>query len=115
MENLKQIEDFVKSFETMNIDFDDCDSFSDFKQEGIEELDVYLQEDFGISYEEGNSLLYIFVGDSLPIESIPNDWDEFAYYPTVSEEYQIITKLIISYSSFETSGINNENSGYFLQ
>jgi hypothetical protein len=52
MENLKQIEDFVKSFETMNIDFDDCDSFEDFKQEGIEELDSYLQEDFGIGYED---------------------------------------------------------------
>jgi hypothetical protein len=26
MENLKQIEDFVKSFETVDIDFDDCDS-----------------------------------------------------------------------------------------
>ena len=52
MENLKQIEDFVMSFETMNIDFDDCDSFEDFKQEGIEELDVYLQEEFGIGYED---------------------------------------------------------------
>ena len=52
MKNLKQIEDFVKSFETMNIDFDDCDSFEDFKQEGIEELDSYLQEEFGISYED---------------------------------------------------------------
>ena len=52
MENLKQIEDFVKSFETMNIDFDDCDSFEDFKQEGIEELDSYLQEEFGIGYED---------------------------------------------------------------
>ena len=52
MKNLKQIEDFVKSFETVNIDFDDCDSFEDFKQEGIEELDVYLQEDFGIGYED---------------------------------------------------------------
>ena len=52
MENLKQIEDFVKSFETLNIDFDDCDSFEDFKQEGIEELDSYLQEEFGIGYED---------------------------------------------------------------
>jgi hypothetical protein len=52
MENLKQIEDFVKSFETVNIDFDDCDSFDDFKQEGIEELDSYLQEEFGIGYED---------------------------------------------------------------
>jgi len=52
MENLEEIEDFVKSFETMNIDFDDCDSFEDFKQEGIEELDVYLLENFGISYED---------------------------------------------------------------
>jgi hypothetical protein len=52
MENLKEIEDFVKSFETMNIDFDDCDSFEDFKQEGIEELDSYLQEEFGIGYED---------------------------------------------------------------
>jgi hypothetical protein len=52
MENLKQIEDFVKSFETVNIDFDDCDSFEDFKQEGIEELDSYLQEEFGIGYED---------------------------------------------------------------
>ena len=52
MKNLKQIEDFVKSFETMNIDFDDCDSFEDFKQEGIEELDSYLQEEFGIGYED---------------------------------------------------------------
>ena len=52
MKNLKQIEDFVKSFETVNIDFDDCDSFEDFKQEGIEELDSYLQEEFGIGYED---------------------------------------------------------------
>ena len=52
MENLKQIEDFVKSFETVDIDFDDCDSFEDFKQEGIEELDSYLQEEFGIGYED---------------------------------------------------------------
>ena len=52
MENLKQIQDFVKSFETVNIDFDDCDSFEDFKQEGIEELDSYLQEEFGIGYED---------------------------------------------------------------
>jgi len=52
MENLEEIEDFVKSFETMNIDFDDCNSFEDFKQEGIEELDVYLLENFGISYED---------------------------------------------------------------
>ena len=52
MENLEQIKDCVMSFETMNIDFDDCDSFEDFKQEGIEELDVYLQEDFGIGYED---------------------------------------------------------------
>jgi hypothetical protein len=52
MKNLKQIEDFVKSFETVNIDFDDCDSFDDFKQEGIEELDSYLQEEFGIGYED---------------------------------------------------------------
>jgi hypothetical protein len=52
MKNLEEIEDLVKSFETMNIDFDDCDSFEDFKQEGIEELDSYLQEEFGISYED---------------------------------------------------------------
>jgi|LakMenEpi03Aug12_release.lakeMendotaPanAssembly.Ray.scaffolds.fasta_scaffold2590965_1 hypothetical protein len=52
MKNLEQIKDYVKSFETVNIDFDDCDSFEDFKKEGIEELDVYLQEDFGIGYED---------------------------------------------------------------
>ena len=52
MENLEQIKDCVMSFETMNIDFDDCDSFEDFKQEGIEELDSYLQEEFGIGYED---------------------------------------------------------------
>jgi hypothetical protein len=52
MKNLEQIKDYVKSFETVNIDFDDCDSFEDFKQEGIEELDSYLQEEFGISYED---------------------------------------------------------------
>ena len=92
----------------------DTNSLANFKSiKSFEIIPVVIcTKNFGISYEEGNSLLYIFVGDSLPIESIPNDWDEFAYYPTVSEEYQIITKLIISYSSFETSGINNENSGY---
>ena len=52
MENFKSFEDYVKSFETVNIDFDDCDSFEDFKQEGIEELDSYLQEEFGIGYED---------------------------------------------------------------
>jgi len=72
MENLKQIEDFVKSFETMNIDFDDCDSFEDFKQEGIEELDSYLQEDFGISYEDLDETL-----KKNFIKLLRRDWNEY--------------------------------------
>ena len=72
MENLKQIEDFVKSFETMNIDFDDCDSFEDFKQEGIEELDVYLQEEFGISYEDLEETL-----KKSFIKLLRRDWNEY--------------------------------------
>ena len=72
MENLKQIEDFVKSFETMNIDFDDCDSFEDFKQEGIEELDVYLQEEFGIGYEDLEETLK---KDFIKLLRI--DWNEY--------------------------------------
>ena len=72
MENLKQIEDFVKSFETMNIDFDDCDSFEDFKQEGIEELDSYLQEEFGIGYEDlDESLKKDFT------KLLKRDWKEY--------------------------------------
>jgi len=72
MKNLKQVEDFVKSFETVNIDFDDCDCFSDFKQEGIEELDCYLQEDFGISYEDlDESLKKDF------IKLLKRDWKEY--------------------------------------
>jgi hypothetical protein len=72
MENLKQIEDFVKSFETVNIDFDDCDSFEDFKQEGIEELDCYLQEDFGISYEDLDETL-----KKNFIKLLRRDWNEY--------------------------------------
>ena len=72
MENLKQIEEFVKSFETMNIDFDDCDSFEDFKQEGIEELDVYLQEEFGISYEDLEETL-----KKSFIKLLRRDWNEY--------------------------------------
>ena len=72
MENLKQIEDFVKSFETMNIDFDDCDSFEDFKQEGIEELDSYLQEEFGIGYEDLEETLK---KDFIKLLRI--DWNEY--------------------------------------
>ena len=72
MENLKQIEDFVKSFETMNIDFDECDSFEDFKQEGIEELDVYLQEEFGIGYEDLEETLK---KDFIKLLRI--DWNEY--------------------------------------
>ena len=72
MENLKQIEDFVKSFETVNIDFDDCDSFEDFKQEGIEELDVYLQEEFGISYEDLEETL-----KKSFIKLLRRDWNEY--------------------------------------
>jgi len=72
MENLKQIEDFVKSFETVNIDFDDCDSFGDFKQEGIEELDSYLQEDFGITYEDLDETLKKDF-----IKLLRRDWNEY--------------------------------------
>ena len=92
----------------------DTNSVSNFKSiKSFEIIPVVIcTKNFGISYEEGNSLLYIFTGDALPVESIPNDWDDFAYYPIVSEEYQIITKIIVSYSSFETSGINNKTSGY---
>ena len=72
MENLKQIEDFVKSFETMNIDFDDCDSFEDFKQEGIEELDVYLQEEFGIGYEDLDETL-----KKSFTKLLRRDWNEY--------------------------------------
>jgi len=72
MENLKQIEDYVKSFETVNIDFDDCDSFEDFKQEGIEELDVYLQEDFGIGYEDLDETL-----KKNFIKLLRRDWNEY--------------------------------------
>jgi len=72
MNNLKQIEDFVMSFETMNIDFDDCDSFEDFKQEGIEELGVYLQEDFGISYEDLDETLKKDF-----IKLLKRDWKEY--------------------------------------
>ena len=72
MENLEEIEDFVKSFETMNIDFDDCDSFEDFKQEGIEELQVYLLENFGISYEDlDETLKKDFV------KLLKRDWKEY--------------------------------------
>jgi len=72
MENLKQIEDFVKSFETVNIDYDDCDSFEDFKQEGIEELDSYLQEDFGISYDDLDETLKKDF-----IKLLRRDWNEY--------------------------------------
>ncbi len=72
MENLKQIEDYVKSFETVNIDFDDCDSFEDFKQEGIEELDSYLQEDFGITYEDLDETLKKDF-----IKLLRRDWNEY--------------------------------------
>jgi len=72
MNNLKQIEDFVMSFETMNIDFDDCDSFEDFKQEGIEELDSYLQEEFGIFYEDLEETLKKDF-----IKLLKRDWKEY--------------------------------------
>jgi hypothetical protein len=72
MENLKQIEDFVKSFETVDIDFDDCDSFEDFKQEGIEELDCYLREDFGIGYEDLDETL-----KKNFIKLLRRDWNEY--------------------------------------
>jgi len=72
MKDLKQIEDYVKSFETVNIDFDDCDSFEDFKQEGIEELDVYLQENFGISYEDLDETLKKDF-----IKLLKRDWKEY--------------------------------------
>ena len=72
MKNLKQIEDFVMSFETMNIDFDDCDSFEDFKQEGIEELDSYLQEEFGIFYEDLDETLKKDF-----IKLLKRDWKEY--------------------------------------
>jgi len=72
MKDLKQIEDYVKSFETVNIDFDDCDSFEDFKQEGIEELDVYLQEDFGIGYEDLDETL-----KKNFIKLLRRDWNEY--------------------------------------
>ena len=72
MKNLKQIEDFVMSFETMNIDFDDCDSFEDFKQEGIEELDSYLQEEFGIFYEDLDETL-----KKNFIKLLRRDWKEY--------------------------------------
>ena len=72
MKNLKQIKDCVMSFETMNIDFDDCDSFEDFKQEGIEELDVYLQEEFGISYEDLEETL-----KKSFIKLLRRDWNEY--------------------------------------
>ena len=72
MENLEQIKYCVMSFETMNIDFDDCDSFEDFKQEGIEELDSYLQEEFGIGYEDlEETLKKDFV------KLLKRDWKEY--------------------------------------
>ena len=56
----------------MNIDFDDCDSFEDFKQEGIEELHVYLLENFGISYEDlDETLKKDFV------KLLKRDWKEY--------------------------------------
>jgi len=72
MKDLKQIEDYVMSFETVNIDFDDCDSFEDFKQEGIEELDSYLQEDFGIFYEDLDETLKKDF-----IKLLKRDWKEY--------------------------------------
>ena len=72
MENLEQIKDYVNSFETVNIDFDDCDSFEDFKQEGIEELGCYLQEDFGIGYEDLDETLKKDF-----IKLLRRDWKEY--------------------------------------
>lgn len=93
----------------------DTNSFSNFKSIKSFEIipAVICTKNFGISYEEGNSLLYVFIGDALPIESIPNEWSDFTYYPQIPSEYQIISKVVLSYSSFETSSINNKNSNSF--
>ena len=65
----------------------------------------------GNQYENGDIDFYLFFGKAMPQESVPVDWYDFENYPAIDNDYDIISKIILSYPSFKTSGtIKNKTS-----
>ncbi len=58
----------------------------------------------GNQYENGDIDFYLFFGKAMPQESVPVDWEDFTNYPTIDNDYDIVSQMILSYPSFKTSG-----------
>lgn len=65
----------------------------------------------GNQYENGDIDFYLFFGKAMPQESVPVDWEDFQNYPTIDSDYDIVSKMILSYPSLKTSGtIKSKNA-----
>lgn len=65
---------------------------------------IITSYNFGSKSEQGRAINNVIFGQSIPKEFLPDNLDEFDYYPNVPSNQSLAAKVILSYSSLDSSG-----------
>ena len=63
----------------------------------------------GFDYDDPNLNIELFFGNPVPQDHAPDLWSDFKNYPTVSEKYDVLFKIILSHPGHLNSDINVNN------
>ena len=65
---------------------------------------IITSYNFGSKTEQGRAINNVIFGQSIPKEFLPDNLDEFIFYPEIPENHSLIAKIILAYNSLDSSG-----------
>lgn len=66
----------------------------------------------GLFYDDPENHLELVLGPTLTIQDLPDTWEEFQYYPEIPKNYNLIAKVILSYTNQKSIPYFNATTAY---